>query len=234
MLKWYKRQPVTIRAAVLGGMFVLVAAVFTSSISIIVRSCEPKVVGDSLLQLVDATIAETDEFPKLDIKLRNIGDKVAFLKRATIHVDKLWVFRPTGLPSAEPVSWNYDIILPIKDTPYSVPVEISQVIKPDSTDRFTLSLGNNASQGAEQYVFLIMVELCYDEDNKTLVTGKIAFLANAAASILGMYFPGGDFYREVTVENKRIVNELRQLEVYKSKNLLEIMSVIEGLPDEAQ
>lgn len=48
--------------------------------------------SDSLLELVDIEIVDDkiDSFPKLDVKIRNIGDTIAMLKSAEIHVRKTW------------------------------------------------------------------------------------------------------------------------------------------------
>jgi hypothetical protein len=178
------------------------------------------------LQLVDISFIESDEFPKLDIKIRNTGEKVAFLKQANFKVRKIWRLRPLILPNAVKVSWNYNVMLPISGTPYSISKSISQSIEPNAVDRFTFTLGNDAQTGLEEYVFLMTVELIYDEDDKSLTSPNLLFAARGACEILSAYSPGGDFAKNITIQNKRLVTEINRIDGIKSKRLKELIRVI--------
>ncbi len=109
---WFKKLSKGERIAIIGGIFAIVAGVLPVLILIsfneikqpadsspklvdtneikqpadsspkLVDTNEIKQPADSALQLVDIYFIDTNEFPKLEIVLRNTGEKVAFVKRA--------------------------------------------------------------------------------------------------------------------------------------------------------
>src|SRR3989339_1063806 len=75
-----------------------------------------EVKSESNLKLVDISFIDSSQKTKqtvLDIKLRNIGDKVAFLTKAVLRVKKIWQLNPYfSIPlSYKSVTYNYDINL---------------------------------------------------------------------------------------------------------------------------
>ncbi len=100
---------------------------------------------DAKLELADTSITEQpDDFPLLDIKLRNVGDKIAFLKKAVFHVTDVYNLEDPFFYVETHIdpSWNYNIELPLNNHPYTKEVELSQAIGANDIDRFTFSLGH--------------------------------------------------------------------------------------------
>jgi hypothetical protein len=136
------------------------------------------------LQLVETQVLDSKQFPILDFKLRNTGE-VAFLKSAEFKVQRVWEIMPGMLPDAVPASWNYDLILPALGAPYSLEKPISQVVKAGDVDRFTFTIGTDAPPSLIKYMYLISVDLIYDEDNKRLNSPALLFVTRPQSCILG-------------------------------------------------
>ena len=122
------------------------------------------------LSLVDMLVVDTDEFPKLEIKVRNNSDGVVFLKRAEITTLGQWDLPATGVyPSPVAVSWTYDVMVPVEGT---VSCNIAQVIEPSSVDRFEFRMGSDRAiyPFVGLFAYLLRVKLIYNEDNKEVLT----------------------------------------------------------------
>jgi hypothetical protein len=125
------------------------------------------------LRLVDVGIEEPERaFPKLDIKLRNLGTEVVFLKKGVFRIIDRGILRNPQLVSYKlvPVSWNYEILL--GEERY-IERPISQAIEPNTADRFTFTLAHSGGDPVYPTLFCIELSLVYDEDNKSLISKPI-------------------------------------------------------------
>ena len=181
---------------------------------------------DSSLKIVDITIIDTEEFPKIDVKLRNVGKKVAFLKRAEFHVYMIWTLKPPIMPRAEPVSYNYDVSLEPRETPYVVTKNISQSIDPNDVDRFTFTLGHHPSYDIEDHIYNMKLRFFYDENDKIIESNNVLFLMPPSSTIMGAYSPGGEFAKSCLKYNKNIALEVKKIDGFKSKRLLRFIDQI--------
>jgi len=251
---WFKKRSTTERAAIIAGILGIIGTVLAVVISNVLQPptiiiqpptgptvqppTEPTAQPPSTseLHLVDVGFIESDEFPKLDIKLRNTGEKVAFLKRADFKVEKIWeLCWPDIPPIMAPVkiSENYSVMLPISRTPYYVSESVSQSIKRDAVDRFTFTLGTDAAlDESVHYVFLITVELIYDEDDKSLTSPNLLFtqiswnLLFALTHIDLDIYAGQDSKEGIITQNKQLVEEINEINGIKSNRLKELLRVI--------
>jgi hypothetical protein len=115
---------------------------------------------------------ERGDFVQVDLKLRNVSSEVAFLKSVIIHVDQLWHLEGFGyVGAAIPPSAEYDVVLPIRDAPFSLKQAISQSIEPNGVDRFLLTLHPEHPK----FLFVTRLEIVYDEDDKSVTSGNIIF-----------------------------------------------------------
>lgn len=164
---------------------------------------------DSNLELVGATFGGGDGTDKeasksdntLDIKVRNTGSKVGYIKRAIVTVDRIWRLETvTGYLAAVIRTGTYDVVLPIKPTPYDLEVEVSQAIKPNEVDRFGLRITVDEDSeyycSDDDYLFKFEVAFYYDADNKSFKTGDILFahyngLQDYLGGIYGVLTLGG-------------------------------------------
>jgi Cap4-like dsDNA endonuclease family protein len=179
---------------------------------------------DSLLELVDIQIIDNkrDQFPQLDIKVRNIGDRIAFLKRAEIRVSRMWTLISPWRPRAVPISCNYDIILPLR-YPNLETISLSQAIGHNDVDRFTLTLGNDLGRGPNKYVYQLNVLFVYDEDNKTFQTEEMLILSHGPSRILGAHKHTAHM-ESCREHNKQVLAELKGVNATKSEILTQIIA----------
>lgn len=223
--KRFRKAPITIRAALIGGGFVLLSSAVSPIISRILHPIEVR--GDSALKLVEMSVERDDEFPLLDFKIRNVGDQPAFLKDVTIHVEKVWEVAPLMAPAAVEVSWVYNVSLPVSGAPYQEVVPISQAVPAADVDRFQLRIGNDGAPGLQEYVFLVWTELVYDEDEKTLRSDSLLFTATPASRVMAATGLGGTPWADSLMEhNYRVVEEIKALPARRGPSIESLLDVV--------
>ena len=234
-MTWFKRQRVIIQAvlitAILGGIIAGIFVVLAPIVSEITQGW----FDDSDLELVDASLEEAEEATTLDIKVRNTGEKVAYLKEADFNVEKVWELRSPVVPDPAPVSRNYDVALSPNGAPYTRTERLSQSIEPNKVDRFTftLSLNDRASLEAEniQYVFLITVDLVYAADDKVISSDNLLFVRRPAFDEPRKYFfpnanpndPDEQWFANIHADNEQVLDEVRAIEGIKSESLKQLI-----------
>jgi len=194
-------------------------------------------VNTSDLELVDATFEESAEATTLDIKVRNTGEEVAYLKEANFNVERTWELWSTIFPGRVPVTGNYDVSLTPADTPYTRTVKLSERVDPEEVDRvtFTLTLNDRAKAYSEKtnYVFLTTVDLVYDEDDMVMSSENLLFIRELpwqqAESGVKTYYPyegpgaldgdQGMSFRKVRAHNEDVVDEIGRIEGIRSQSL---------------
>lgn len=129
------------RHRVLGSVLAaLVLGLFAASFLLdLADKTENRFFARTALELVEIAELDNDDFPILDIKLRNPGTEVAFLKR--IEFEVLAVHRIPDTPAIAagvPVSHQYNVMLDPYREDYSVPVSVSQEVPANGTDRIQL------------------------------------------------------------------------------------------------
>lgn len=255
--KWFNNQPITIRASIIGGILagvipsVILAGIAlagllansinpkdditTASVSNLASADSPILTDEFGLQLVDAAFlapSPGSEFgpSQVDVKLRNISDQVAFLKRADVKVEKVW--RLEWIPgnfAGELPTWNYDIALPRSGEPFTTTFNISQSIDPNAVDRFTLTIGSEgAIETSVLYVYQLTIDLIYDEDDKVVSTGQMLI---TSASVGPSWLTNcemfdsqskeyGDTCRDLKSSSLELLNEINAVEAVRSPVLI--------------
>jgi hypothetical protein len=141
------------------GLLVLVTAVFAVKDALLPSSTPATTVAipgtptvnpilaaapDSDIRLVDVSVLAEGNLPALDIKVRNVGDKIAILKKANVHVADYEIFPIFGCatyappPSPLAFSAKYDVDLRNSTTQA---INLSQSVSPNDVDRFKIVLG---------------------------------------------------------------------------------------------
>ena len=225
---WFKTAPVTIRAAIITGIIIVVCTVVAEILNPIVSTLlqEPK----SDLRLVDLSILEAQSqshpFPNLDIKVRNAGAAPGFIKRVHVHVKKIWTLQPlTEYVSFAVPSHSYQVELPLAGAPYQISVDVAQSVGSGEVDRFNLDLGNReALYARKEYVFLVQLTLVYDEKNKSLRSQDVLFSTIVPGAEYRPTVRGdleqvrkevkelAERQKQVTLRNKRVAEELLKIE----------------------
>lgn len=130
---------------------------------------------DSDVRLVDCTVTtlkeNSDEVPPvIDVKVRNVGNKTAFLKRAGLEVIGSAEFEDCrrSLHSLVPSSWTYD--MNIEKDPV---IQISHSLPPNGVDRFQIKVGRDG--GFELTVYKVRLFIKYNE-NDQMITSQPFFI----------------------------------------------------------
>lgn len=154
-----------------GALAVFVVVYFYNPAQLLV--IQPKL--DSKVQLVDYSIEypESDVLvPEIDVKLRNTGDQVAFIKRIVFDVLGEATFEDCNQPhySLVEASAKYDV-----DILGSRSKEISHSIKPADVDRFKVRVFRPTG-GPTLTVYKVALNVVYDEDSKVTTSSEPIFL----------------------------------------------------------
>lgn len=127
---------------------------------------------DAVIELVEVRVVDDDKLPKVEFKVRNVGNRVAFMKEAIFYVFESRSIPFCPLPYAVPVSHVYDVELPAEppSKPHTVSVAIAQAVSPNGVDRFQFRVGTaglgDRNMGWTIYQF--KVELLYNADKRVL------------------------------------------------------------------
>ena len=166
---------------------------YGTSVEEIAKLLEKGAKRDSDVRIVSVDITNGDDSlgnPVLDIKLRNIGDTVAFLKRFDLDIIGSATYEDCRQPaySLAPVTAEYDLDITEKDR-----VTISQVIAPNDFDRFVVKLGRK-NGGPTPTVYKAKATVIYDEDDKVAISNYFYF------RLIGPVVPMGAAMRGVSKE----------------------------------
>ena len=208
VLQSYDRQDSNVKAAIVGGCFVAVAALIGAAVTLIVN--HPT---DSRLEIVNVAV----ENDNIVFSVRNTGDRSAFLAKATVRVNAIWaVHRPLWPDPAYPVpiSKTYDIVLPIlgATTPYEREQTLAQGIDPDGLDRFSLAVGLEGTICDFELVCILQLEilLAFDGRREEIGTGPILFFARQYESYFGSSMEELPFLSETIERDSREEGSSRQ------------------------
>jgi hypothetical protein len=116
--------------------------------------------------------------PYIEVKIRNTGEETAFLKQARVTVRDVSILRggmaaPGYLPGYIDVSGQYTVTLRAESDVEAI--SISQAIPANEVDRFQFHITFDGDSMATA-LFLVSVELVYNEDNRTLRTDEMLIL----------------------------------------------------------
>lgn len=155
---------------------------------------------------------------QVDIKMRNSGDEVAFIKKVELVIKRKWKLAVERGVSfiAIPSSKTYDITMDSdRAAPYTIPVSVSHQIDPGGTERFTLSL-KHGPDTYNTYVYLVDVRIYFNENERSIVQENIfvSFESNSSNS-----------YKKDSA-NFQSANEIRAIEGRKEENVTRLVDKI--------
>ncbi len=166
--------------------------------------------SDPNVKLVDYSVTYSSEsrtlIPEIDLKMRNTGDQVAFIKRLEIEVISEATYEDCRNPaySLVEVSAEYDI-----DLIRSPQINISHAIKPAEVDRIKVSVGRSEG-GPTLTVYKTILKLIYDEDNKVSKSEPIFLKMMGPTVWAGMFIHGvnKEEWEQCVKRNKEIFGKI--------------------------
>jgi hypothetical protein len=142
------------------------------------------------LRIVNVSVEDETAPTKLDIKLRNTGHDVCFVKEVRIDVLRVGILDTLSRRfRQQPVTGEYNVDFdPSRPTPYSIIVPVSQVVDPNDTDRFQLRLSYISDFNwsfVRRTLVQAMLTLVHDEDDATPAPVLLLFNVPPPRVILG-------------------------------------------------
>ena len=166
------------------------------------------------LRLVDVYLDDTNAL--IDIKLRNVGRKVCFVKEANVKVLKVGRLK-------NPYQTNYVLIPITKNYDINfighkfINIKVSQAIQPDEVDRFSFTfIEKSKGNPFIPSLFYIIIELIFNETNEKIESDPLLFVVNNDRAIAGHFNNQLGEDRLIKYYNRCIVKKFNELTGIKS------------------
>lgn len=161
-----------------------------------------------------AYIGPSEDYPisigtYIDVKLRNTGDTVAFLKEIQFEIEEVIPLEDPRIIMYEqvPVSETYDFIM--NSDPLQT-LAISQSIPANGVDRFRIKILSSSGIHDMDVIYVFKLTFIYDEDNKSVVSARHIAVVPSYFNFLGAYVAGFDY--EIWLSNYKAINRIASLE----------------------
>ncbi len=122
---------------------------------------------DSKIEIVDVDFVVENNGYFIDIKIRNTGDKVAFLKKITFNIYDSFAMKNPQITQYKLIksTATYDVVLnDDKQQQFS----LSQSVAADDVDRFRIKVASAIAETRMVTIYHFSFDIYYDEDNKTV------------------------------------------------------------------
>ena len=139
----------------------------------------------SNIKIVDISLNEDKEFI-VDIKLRNIGDQVAYIKEISFDIlDYYNMINPqmTHYQLVES-SHTYDVVLGKEKQQV---FNVSQSIGANEVDRFQVKLASSIAETRMVTIYYLTLSIIYDEDNKVVKSEKYLWAVPSISEYAACY-----------------------------------------------
>lgn len=167
--------------------------------------------NNSLLHIVDIYELENfddtgDQATTIELKLRNSGKEVVFLKEVAFETNNHWEIITDKLHSLVEVSAEYDVDIS-EVVGEKSKIKVHHEIKPNETDRIHFRLSTNYDSDPDGLsLFLLNIECVYNEDSNKVLSGPVILNVRPKTQSMGSFFPS---YSPGTIsKNKAIAREV--------------------------
>lgn len=117
----------------------------------------------SALEFTDLAVILRPSFPILDMKFRNLGSDVAYIKNVSIEVLGKNIQKENKGFSAMPSTWQYNLLIDPHSNQQTFDVPVSQVVPSNGTDRFSVVVGQMSRYGEIRYTdYRLRVRVFYN------------------------------------------------------------------------
>ncbi|MDC5842519.1 hypothetical protein OPW33_24645 [Vibrio europaeus] len=145
----------------------------------------------------------------MEIKLRNIGEDVAFIKEVVFETIGYWKIHTDLNHSMVEVSATYDVKISEKTNSIKT-IKVHNEVKPQETDRIQFRLrGNDGADPQGLSLYLLKIKVVYNEDSSESDSPFVILNIRPHTESNGYYFHR---YKKGTItRNKHVANELLRL-----------------------
>lgn len=177
----------------------------------------------STIKIVDIFLVEDEDFI-VDIKLRNIGDEVAFLKKVVFDIHDYYSMENPQITHYQLVesSCTYDLVLDDREQQV---FNISQSIGTNEVDRFRIKIASSIAEAGMAAIYYLSLSFIYDEDDKIESSGKFLWAVPSNQEWAGCYVSDFDF--EIAKRNYLKLVELNQYKAVKDEQFIQILDSYE-------
>lgn len=177
----------------------------------------------SNIKIVDISLEEDGEFI-VDIKLRNIGDEVVFIKEISFDILDYYNMLNPQMTHYQLVesSNTYDVILGEKAQQV---FKVSQSIGANEVDRFQVKIASSIAETRMVAIYYLTLSIIYDEDNKVVKSDKYLWAVPSIREYAACYIS----HTSMEIAKKNYL-ELRKMDNYnaiKSKHFKDILESYE-------
>ncbi|MHC6529486.1 HNH endonuclease signature motif containing protein [Vibrio proteolyticus] len=168
----------------------------------------------SSLQVVDIFEVfdeNSEEFypTTMEIKLRNIGEDVAFLKEIVFETIGYWEIHTDLHHSMVEVSATYDVQVSNQINSVKT-IKVHNEVKPQETDRIQFRLrGNDGADPEGLSLYLLKIKVVYNEDSSESGSPIVILNIRPHTESHGYYFHR--YSKGTITRNKHVANELLRL-----------------------
>ena len=180
---------------------------------------------DADLKLVDITLSDNDfGICYIDIKLRNVGEKVAYLKRISLHIiDKGELKDPVEVQyQLIQLSENYTFELDINSDEGILDKNISHRIKPDEVEFIRITLRNAEIDPSFTSLYHLSMNLIYNEDDRKVEIPSLLLGLNSSEA---WEYNNGDLDGDERIikRNKEIASRFKNIKGLKNPHFEQII-----------
>lgn len=177
----------------------------------------------SNIKIVDISLNEDKEFI-VDIKLRNIGDQVAYIKEISFDIlDYYNMINPqmTHYQLVE-ASHTYDVVLGKEKQQV---FNVSQSIGANEVDRFQVKLASSIAETCMVTIYYLTLSIIYDEDNKVVKSEKYLWAVPSISEYAACYISHTSM--EIAKKNYLELKKMNNYDAIKSNHFISILKSYE-------
>ena len=177
----------------------------------------------SNIKIVDISLNEDKEFI-VDIKLRNIGDQVAYIKEISFDIlDYYNMINPqmTHYQLVES-SHTYDVVLGKEKQQV---FNVSQSIGANEVDRFQVKLASSIAETRMVTIYYLTLSIIYDEDNKVVKSEKYLWAVPSISEYAACYISHTSM--EIAKKNYLELKKMNNYDAIKSNHFISILKSYE-------
>lgn len=155
---------------------------------------------------IEGVEGDEDQATAIEVKLRNTGDEVIFLKEVVFETGNHWEIITDKHHSLVDVSATYDLDIS-KVIGERKKIKVHHEIKPQETDRIQIRLSTDYDSDPDGLsLFLVSIEFIFNEDSIRATSGPVILNVRPKIKSRGSYFPR---YSPGTIsKNKAVAKEV--------------------------
>lgn len=175
----------------------------------------------SNIKIVDISFPKSGDFI-IDIKLRNIGDQVTYIKEIAFDILDYYSMGNPQVTQYQliPSSNTYDVVLGKKERQI---FKISQGIGANEVDRFQIKMASSIPEPRMPAIYYLFLSIIYDEDSKVEKSEKHIWAVPSNRKWAGCYVS----HMDMEIAKKNYL-ELKRFDSYDGRKSEHFVNILES------